>query len=62
MASYDATTDRIASALAAVGEDSAVALYLPDTMVFHAALCAAYRTGRIAVGIGLVRASRKWRI
>ncbi|EGD24946.1 AMP-binding protein [Rhodococcus hoagii] len=51
-ASYDATTDRIASALAAVGEDSAVALYLPDTMVFHAALCAAYRTGRIAVGIG----------
>ncbi|MCA1005943.1 acyl--CoA ligase [Rhodococcus hoagii] len=51
-ASYDATADRIASALAAVGEDSAVALYLPDTMVFHAALCAAYRVGRIAVGIG----------
>ncbi|PTR31160.1 acyl-CoA synthetase (AMP-forming)/AMP-acid ligase II [Rhodococcus sp. OK519] len=51
-ASYDATTDRIASALAAVGEESAVAVYLPDTMVFHAALCAAYRTGRIAVGIG----------
>lgn len=51
-ASYDATADRIASALATVGEDSAVALYLPDTMVFHAALCAAYRVGRIAVGIG----------
>ncbi|QBJ95790.1 fatty-acid--CoA ligase [Rhodococcus sp. ABRD24] len=51
-ASYDSTADRIASALAAVGEESAVALYLPDTMVFHAALCAAYRTGRIAVGIG----------
>ncbi|WP_372489941.1 class I adenylate-forming enzyme family protein [Prescottella equi] len=51
-ASYDATADRIASALATVGEESAVALYLPDTMVFHAALCAAYRVGRIAVGIG----------
>lgn len=51
-ASYDATADRIASALAEVGDGSAVALYLPDTMVFHAALCAAYRTGRIAVGIG----------
>lgn len=51
-ASYDAAADRIASALAAVGGESAVALYLPDTMVFHAALCAAYRTGRIAVGIG----------
>ncbi|MGO4200679.1 class I adenylate-forming enzyme family protein [Rhodococcus sp. TAF43] len=57
-ASYDATADRIASALAALadrdsdGEPGAVALYLPDTMVFHAALCAAYRTGRIAVGIG----------
>ena len=53
-ASYDATADRIASALATVGggEPDAVAVYLPDTMVFHAALCAAYRTGRIAVGIG----------
>ncbi|CAM2980824.1 class I adenylate-forming enzyme family protein [Prescottella defluvii] len=57
-ASYDATADRIASALAALAErdgdiePGAVALYLPDTMVFHAALCAAYRTGRIAVGIG----------
>lgn len=50
---YDATADRIASALAAVGQgDDPVALYLPDTMVFHAALCAAFRIGRIAVGIG----------
>ncbi|GAA4486990.1 cyclohexanecarboxylate-CoA ligase [Rhodococcus olei] len=57
-ADYDVAADRIASALAAVGdcgrgsEPDAVALYLPDTMVFHAALCAAWRTGRIAVGIG----------
>jgi len=53
-AEYDAAADRIASALAALGESEpdAVALYLPDTMIFHAALCAAYRTGRIAVGIG----------
>ena len=57
-ADYDATADRIASALVVsaghgAGDDpGAVALYLPDTMVFHAALCAAYRTGHIAVGIG----------
>ncbi|TQF69505.1 acyl--CoA ligase [Rhodococcus spelaei] len=57
-AGYDATADRIASALSALaerdgdGEPGAVALYLPDTMVFHAALIAAFRTGRIAVGIG----------
>ncbi|GAB2638144.1 class I adenylate-forming enzyme family protein [Prescottella soli] len=53
-ASYDAAADRIASALATLGgaEPDPVAVYLPDTMIFHAALCAAYRTGRIAVGIG----------
>ncbi len=53
-AEYDAAADRIASALDALGESEpgAVALYLPDTMIFHAALCGAYRTGRIAVGIG----------
>ncbi|WP_305092568.1 class I adenylate-forming enzyme family protein [Prescottella sp. R16] len=50
-AEYDATADRIASALAGAA-DGAVAVYLPDTMVFHAALVAAWRTGRIAVGIG----------
>ncbi|QCQ92394.1 class I adenylate-forming enzyme family protein [Rhodococcus sp. SGAir0479] len=52
---YDAATDRIASALAATGPDAAdaaVAIHLPDTMVFHAALCAAFRVGRLAVGIG----------
>lgn len=27
-------------------------MLLPDTAVFHAALCAAFRTGRVAVGIG----------
>ena len=52
-AEYDAAADRIASALAALPDEHApVALYLPDTMVFHAALCGAYRAGRIAVGIG----------
>ncbi|WFR73704.1 class I adenylate-forming enzyme family protein [Prescottella defluvii] len=53
-AEYDAAADRIASALNALGESEpgAAALYLPDTTIFHAALCGAYRTGRIAVGIG----------
>lgn len=52
-AEYDAAADRVASALAVLPDEHApVALYLPDTMVFHAALCGAYRAGRIAVGIG----------
>ncbi|MFD4181132.1 class I adenylate-forming enzyme family protein [Rhodococcus sp. NPDC058514] len=52
-AEYDAAADRVAAALAALPDEHApVALYLPDTMVFHAALCGAYRAGRIAVGIG----------
>nr|WP_308198267.1 class I adenylate-forming enzyme family protein [Rhodococcus sp. ARC_M6] len=52
-AQYDAAADAIASALELSGEGYGhVAVLLPDTMVFHAALCAAYRTGRVAVGIG----------
>ncbi|KJF23215.1 fatty-acid--CoA ligase [Rhodococcus sp. AD45-ID] len=52
-AQYDAAADAIASALELSSEGYGhVAVLLPDTMVFHAALCAAYRTGRVAVGIG----------
>ncbi|MDI9901184.1 class I adenylate-forming enzyme family protein [Rhodococcus sp. IEGM 1409] len=50
---YDAAADAIASALDLAGEGYGhVAVLLPDTAVFHAALCAAFRTGRVAVGIG----------
>lgn len=52
-AQYDAAADAIASALELSDEMYGhVAVLLPDTMVFHAALCAAFRTGRVAVGIG----------
>lgn len=50
---YDATADRIATALAEMDDARGpVALYLPDTMVFHAALVGTNRAGRLAVGIG----------
>ena len=50
---YDAAADAIASALDLAGEGYGhVAVLLPDTAVFHAALYAAFRTGRVAVGIG----------
>ncbi len=49
---YDSLADWIASAIIETGVDSPVAIYLPDTMVFHAALCGASRAGSLAVGIG----------
>ncbi|OYD70782.1 class I adenylate-forming enzyme family protein [Rhodococcus sp. OK302] len=58
---YDLTADRIAAALA-VAESvggSGVAIYLPDTMAVHAALCGAYRAGRVAAGIGFRSGTRE---
>ena len=49
---YDSLADSIASAVLETEVDSPVAIYLPDTMVFHAALCGASRAGSLAVGIG----------
>ncbi len=51
---YDLTAARIAAALADTEavDGSGVAVFLPDTMAVHAALCGSHRAGHIAVGIG----------
>ncbi|PTR25621.1 acyl-CoA synthetase (AMP-forming)/AMP-acid ligase II [Rhodococcus sp. OK519] len=51
---YDRTADTISGALAAGpgGSRSRVAVVLPDTGTFHAALVGCYRAGRIAAAIG----------
>ncbi|MDI9914222.1 class I adenylate-forming enzyme family protein [Rhodococcus sp. IEGM 1379] len=58
---YDLTADRIAAALACIESvgGSGVAIYLPDTMAVHAALCGAYRAGRVAAGIGFRSGTRE---
>ncbi len=49
---YNDCADLIASALTQTDQSNPVAIYLPDTMIFHAALCGAFRAGRVSVGIG----------
>lgn len=49
---YDRAADAIAAALAGIGPGARVALLLPDTAVFHAALLGTERAGVVAVGIG----------
>jgi acyl-CoA synthetase (AMP-forming)/AMP-acid ligase II len=53
-AEYDRFGDVIAAELRDTGEPrSRVALLLPDTAVFHAALCGCYRANRIAAAIAI---------
>ncbi|WP_327151892.1 class I adenylate-forming enzyme family protein [Nocardia sp. NBC_01329] len=51
-AGYDELADRICAALRALGDIPAAAVYLPDTVEFHAALVGAYRAGVLAVAVG----------
>lgn len=51
-ADYDRLADRVCAALLALGEIPAVAVYLPDTVEFHATLVGAYRAGVLAVAVG----------
>ncbi|WP_063126960.1 class I adenylate-forming enzyme family protein [Nocardia fusca] len=51
-ADYDRLADRVCAALLSLGEIPAVAVYLPDTMEFHATLVGAYRAGILAVAVG----------
>lgn len=51
-AEYDRLADRVCAALHALGDPPAVAVYLPDTVEFHAALVGAYRAGIRAVAVG----------
>ncbi|MEV3965601.1 class I adenylate-forming enzyme family protein [Nocardia sp. NPDC050193] len=51
-ADYDRLADRVCAALLSLGEIPAVAVYLPDTVEFHATLVGAYRAGILAVAVG----------
>lgn len=51
-ADYDRLADRVCAALLSLGELPAVAVYLPDTVEFHATLVGAYRAGVLAVAVG----------
>ncbi|NUS94775.1 MAG: acyl--CoA ligase [Nocardia sp.] len=51
-AEYDRLADRVGAALRALGNVPAAAVYLPDTVEFHAALVGAYRAGVLAVAVG----------
>ncbi|MGW1737867.1 class I adenylate-forming enzyme family protein [Nocardia sp. NPDC001965] len=51
-AGYDRLADRVGAALRALGNVPAAAVYLPDTVEFHAALVGAYRAGVLAVAVG----------
>ncbi|MGV9634259.1 class I adenylate-forming enzyme family protein [Nocardia rhamnosiphila] len=51
-ADYDRLADRVCAALLSLGEIPAVAVYLPDTVEFHATLVGAYRAGVLAVAVG----------
>lgn len=51
-AQYDRTADAVCTALFSLGEVPAVAVYLRDTVEFHATVVGAYRAGVLAAAIG----------
>ncbi|MET8796928.1 class I adenylate-forming enzyme family protein [Nocardia sp. NPDC004568] len=51
-ADYDRLAERVCAALLSLGEIPAVAVYLPDTVEFHATLVGTYRAGILAVAVG----------